>query len=111
MPSRQAQEDRRRLRQSNSRIFEDRNLAHLVDRFSPFGGSRHASTKVGPDRIERLSAQRKHEREFVAVAGFWKIVKAVDGHCLIPLLAAFWNKADILFALPNATAIAHITGR
>ena len=79
-PFRQPQQYRSGLGKTNACVLQHRNFAHLVDARAPLRRPRDATAKIGPDRLELLTAKRKHEGQLVAVSGLWKIVQSIGRH-------------------------------
>src|SRR5580692_7146058 len=61
-------------------------IAHGVDPGAPLRRAGDAAAKVGPDRLEGLTAQGQHECELVAVARLREVVKAKTHRRLVSRL-------------------------
>src|ERR1700747_2975233 len=84
IPIGKLQEDRGRLRKTHAVFLQHGNLPHLVDSGPPLRSPGTPASKVSPDRLEGLTAQREHQGKLVAISRFGEVVQSVARHRPLP---------------------------
>jgi hypothetical protein len=76
-------EDHARLADPLSVMFQDRNLAHLID-LAKFRRARLAVEEVDETGLPVGAAQVQHQRRLIRVARLGEAIEAIFGHGLLP---------------------------